>query len=118
MVSLLLEAGGGGGGEVPPSPRARKETQQKQLKTKAKTEEEEDFAAGLRKDPLQHLAGKMRLLLAAELSRGFGEDEGGGGPKRGVATAPGGGRAEPGLQEFISLVEDVHRSVERTTRQQ
>lgn len=103
---------------VPPSPREQQPKQKHKAKTngKVKAEEEEDldFAAGLRRDPLQHLAGKMRLLLTAELSRGYGEDEGGRGSKTGAA----GGRAEPGLQEFISLVEDVHRSVERTTRQQ
>lgn len=99
LVSLLLEAQ-----EQKPIPKAKAE------------QEEEDFAAGLRRDPLHQLAGKMRLLLTAELSKG-GEEEGGAGwSKTGVGLA--GARAEPGLEEFISLVEDVHRSVERTTRQQ
>ena len=122
LVSLLHEAGcgdgdcgGGAVGVVPPSPNAQK---QKRQKPQPKAQDEQDFAAGLRKDPLHHLAGKMRLLLTAELSGGCGEKKRGGGSNRGAATATAEGRAEPGLQEFISLVEDVHRSVERTTRQQ
>lgn len=79
-----------------------------------KVEKELGFAAGLRDDPLRQLAGKMRLLLTAELSRGCGKEEGSG-SKNGAVGAR---AAEPGLEEFISLVEDVHRSVERTTRQQ
>lgn len=63
----------------------------------------EDYAACLRKGPLEQLAGKMRLLLRADRDRagvGIGEEG-----------------LKIGLAEFISLVEDVHRSVERTTRQ-
>ena len=62
------------------------------------------YAAGLRTDALEQLAGKMRLLLRADLWAGGDRDEGVEGVKL-------------GLGEFVSLVEDVHRSVERTTRQ-
>lgn len=61
-----------------------------------------DYGAGLRRDPLEQLAGKMRLLLQADLG-----DE----SDKGVS------KVKLGLGEFISLLEDVHRSVERTTRQ-
>lgn len=72
-----------------------------------------DYGSGLRRDPLEQLAGKMRLLLQADLADG-NEDEN--------DKVVGSGRVavsqvKLGLGEFISLLEDVHRSVERTTRQ-
>ncbi|CAM9746394.1 unnamed protein product, partial [Laminaria digitata] len=70
------------------------------------------YAAGLRREGLEQLAGKMRLLLRADLSAGRGK---GGGEER--ERGGGGEGVKLGLGEFVSLVEDVHRSVERTTRQ-
>lgn len=65
-----------------------------------------DYGLELRRDPLEQLVGKMRLLLQADLSnKGVGSGD--------VAVS----QMKLGLGEFISLLEDVHRSVERTTRQ-
>lgn len=61
----------------------------------------EGYAEGMRRGRFEELAGKMRLLLRADMAF-VGEGEGG---------------VRLGRAEFVSLVEDVHRSVERTTRQ-
>ena len=74
-----------------------------------------DYAGHLRTDALEQLSGKMRLLLCADLV----SDGGGGGVSRNGADTgevPMAAR-RLGLGEFISLLEDVHRSLERTTRQ-
>lgn len=81
---------------------------------------EEDFAAGMRRDPVEQLAAKMRLLLRADLAtthtRGDAADGGGGDGEKGRGKEAG-QALTLGLAEFLSLLEDVHRSVERTTRQ-
>ncbi|CAN0024546.1 unnamed protein product, partial [Scytosiphon promiscuus] len=133
LVSLLLEGrgvgggGGEGGGRMALSSSsgggpavAWGTPPQQQKQPKAQTGRE-DYAAGLRGGALEQLSGKIRLLLESELSRGDGEEDIGPGRAGGAAAAATRARAgagrDLGLEEFISLVEDVHRSVERTTRQ-